>query len=219
MQMSEGLHRITYGEKETANCRGEISELFPFLQIKLTTHNLPRSIGDSRLTTQLIGQYNFENVMAAVHVGDYFGVEPKQIKEAIESYSPSNNRSQILKRGTNTFILDAYNANPSSMDAALENFFSLPAENKIVILGDMAELGAASESEHTEIIRKLQTGNCKLVCLVGEEFRKVLSPGNDSFLHFKNVEQLKEWFSKQSFENYFFLLKASRIIGLERLLS
>src|SRR6185503_1833420 len=140
----------------------------------------------------------FENLMAAICIGSYFSVPDEKIISAIKSYSPSNNRSQIVKRGTNTFILDAYNANPSSMNAALENFFSLPSENKIAILGDMAELGTTSESEHAEIIRKLQAGNCKLVCLVGEEFEKVFPDKDTTFLHFKNVEQLKKWFSGQS---------------------
>lgn len=217
MKMSEGIKRVTYGQNKNADCTGTITALFPFLQLQALNLNLQ---------TQLIGKYNFENVMAAVCAGKYFGVPDEKIKQAIESYSPSNNRSQIVKRGTNTFILDAYNANPSSVNAALENFFALPAENKIVILGDMAELGAASEEEHREVLKKMENarlpdgeGNWKMVILIGEEFAKVLGDHDASFLHFKDVDQLKEWFSKQSFENYFFLLKASRVIGLEKLLS
>src|SRR5215510_6310496 len=110
--------------------------------------------------------------MAAVCAGKYFGVRDEKIEAALASYTPSNNRSQIVKRGSNTFILDAYNANPSSVNAALENFLSLPEENKIVIFGDMAELVAATEAEHLEIISKLQSSTFKHVGLVGEEFRK-----------------------------------------------
>src|SRR5262249_15816879 len=155
---------------------GRITNQFPFLEIE---------IQNSKLKTQLIGKYNFENVMAAICVGKYFGVTDEKIKQAIESYSPSNNRSQILKQRTNTFILDAYNANPSRVNGALDNFISLPAENKIVILGDMAELGEAAHSEHQLIVRKLETVNFKLVCLVGNEFSK--ADASKKFLHFENV--------------------------------
>jgi UDP-N-acetylmuramoyl-tripeptide--D-alanyl-D-alanine ligase len=210
MPMSEGMNRITYGENEIADCQGRITQQFPFIQLQ--TSNL-------KFQTQLIGRYNFENIMAAVCCGQYFGVPEEKISESIATYQPLNNRSQILKRGTNTFILDAYNANPSSVNAALENFFLLPAENKIVILGDMAELGASSHSEHRDVIERLRNEKLQMKILVGEDFEKALATRDASILHFKNVEQLKEWFSRQSFENYFFLLKASRIIGLEKLLS
>lgn len=225
MKMSEGINRITYGENAEARCRGKISEQFPFLKIEYSQQDRGRFKKPTRsepgqsVQTQLIGKYNFENLMAAVCIGSYFSVPDEKIISAIESYSPSNNRSQIVKRGTNTFLLDAYNANPSSVNAALENFFVLPAENKIVILGDMAELGAASHEEHREVIERLKKEELKMRILIGEEFGKVLGDSDSSFLHFKNVEQLKEWFSKRSFENYFFLLKASRVIGLEKLLS
>ncbi|MFI5136128.1 MAG: glutamate ligase domain-containing protein, partial [Chitinophagales bacterium] len=197
-----------------AKFRGIVTELFPFLQLQTS----PAVLRD-KFQTQLIGKYNFENVMAAICVGKYFEVSDEKIKVAIESYSPSNNRSQIVRRGTNTFILDAYNANPSSVNAALENFFSLPAENKIAILGDMAELGAVSEEEHREVISKLKNSKLKMKILLGDEFEKVFADADKYFLHFKNVGQLKEWFSKQTFENCYFLLKASRVIGLEKLLS
>jgi len=207
MKMSDGMERITYGENSFADVSGRILLTFPFLQLQTS---------DFKLQTQLIGKYNFENVMAAVCIGKYFGVSDEKIKQAIESYSPSNNRSQIVKRGTNTFILDAYNANPSSVEAALENFISLPEENKIVILGDMAELGDSSEAEHRHVVFKLQTSNFKLVSLVGKEFNQ--ADADRKFLHFENVTGLKKWFDKQRFENCFFLLKASRVMGLEKLL-
>ena len=231
MKMSEGIKRITYGENADANCCGKISEQFPFLKIEYNQQDRgrfkkpTRSEHSQSIQTQLIGKYNFENLMAAICIGSYFSVPGEKIISAIESYSPSNNRSQIVKRGTNTFILDAYNANPSSVNAALENFFALPEKNKIVILGDMAELGRASETEHRAVIGKLNevksrsSSGLKMAILIGEEFSKVRGEKDASFLHFKNVEQLKEWFSRQSFENYFFLLKASRVIGLEKLLS
>ena len=232
IKMSEGIQRVTYGENESADYNGKIEKLFPFLEIEYTKQDRSRFTKPARserkqllteqkplIKTQLIGKYNFENLMAAICIGSYFSVPDEKIKQAIESYSPSNNRSQIVKRRTNTFILDAYNANPSSVNAALENFFALPSENKIVILGDMAELGIASHREHREVIERLRKEELKMGVLVGEEFGKALGDHDASFVHFKNVEQLKEWFASQSFENYFFLLKASRVIGLEKLLS
>jgi len=207
MHMSEGLQRITYGQAATADCSGEITALFPFLQLQTANVNLQ---------TRLIGKYNFENIMAAVCVGRYFGVRDEQIKHAIEDYEPSNNRSQVIRRGTNTFILDAYNANPSSVNAALEHFTSLPAENKIVILGDMAELGAASEAEHREVVGKLQTANFKLVALVGGEFSK--ADQEKRYLHFTDAASLKSWFQSQPFDHCHILLKGSRVIGLENIM-
>ena len=209
MKMSEGMNRITYGENEAATYTGKIINSFPFLQLQ--TSNL-------QLQTQLIGKYNFDNVMAAVCIGKYFGVADEKLRKSIESYSPSNNRSQILKSGTNTFILDAYNANPSSMEAALENFRSIPGNNKIVILGDMAELGEATRSEHEAIVHSLQSANLAKVILIGKEFKNADQNSGSGFLHFENVSEVKEWFSKQNFENSYFLLKASRVIGLEKLL-
>jgi UDP-N-acetylmuramoyl-tripeptide--D-alanyl-D-alanine ligase len=103
------------------------------------------------------------------------------------------------------------------MMAALENFFLIPAENKIVILGDMAELGESSTAEHGEIIKALENEKMKLKIFVGEEFEKALFESSSGFMHFKNVSQLKTWFNGQSFKNYFFLLKASRVMGLEGL--
>jgi UDP-N-acetylmuramoyl-tripeptide--D-alanyl-D-alanine ligase len=208
MQMSEGMNRITYGKNTTAVEWGKLIEVYPFL--KLETKN-------AKLETHLIGHYNFDNIMAAVCVGNYFGVPAEKIKKAVESYLPSNNRSQVIQQGTNTFILDAYNANPSSVTAALENFISLPVKNKIVILGDMAELGASSDTEHREIVSKLQTADFKLVVLVGHEFQK--ADPEQKFHHFENAAALKSWFGVQQFEQCHFLLKASRVIGLEKIMS
>lgn len=208
MQMSEGMQRITYGQAGPADCPGEITARFPFLQLQ--TLNF-------KLQTQLIGHYNFDNIMAAVCVGNYFGVPAEKIKQAVESYMPSNNRSQVIQQGTNTFILDAYNANPSSVAAALENFISLPVKNKIVILGDMAELGTSSDTEHREIVNNLQSANFKLVVLVGHEFQK--ADPDQKFLHFENAAALKSWFGVQQFEQCHFLLKASRVIGLEKIMT
>jgi UDP-N-acetylmuramoyl-tripeptide--D-alanyl-D-alanine ligase len=210
LEMSEGINRITYGKNEAATCSGKLDELFPYLKIEL------RKTGE-QLSTNLIGHYNFDNIMAAVCIGKHFGCPMERIQQAIAGYRPSNNRSQILKQGSNTFILDAYNANPSSMQAALENFSLMPVKNKIVILGDMLELGSVSEREHLEMISAIQKQQFEQVILVGTEFEKVLGKSKTNFLHFKNVHELKDWFEQQQFANHFFLLKGSRLIGLEKL--
>lgn len=139
------------------------------------------------------------------------------IREAIASYIPSNNRSQILKQGSNTFILDAYNANPSSMMAALENFKLMPVDNKIVILGDMLELGKVSSEEHKQIVEVVMKENFRKAIFVGEEFGNVLAGTFGEALHFNTVTALKDWFDQQNFSGYTFLLKGSRRIGLEKL--
>jgi UDP-N-acetylmuramoyl-tripeptide--D-alanyl-D-alanine ligase len=210
MAASIDMKRITYGQHDNADCRGRITERFPFLEVEWMNENVV-------LTSNLIGQYNFDNMMAAVAVGHFFEVSPEMIREAIASYIPSNNRSQILKQGSNTFILDAYNANPSSMMAALENFKLMPVDNKIVILGDMLELGKVSSEEHKQIVEVVMKENFRKAIFVGEEFGNVLAGKFGEALHFNTVTALKDWFDQQNFSGYTFLLKGSRRIGLEKL--
>lgn len=164
--------------------------------------------------SQLLGLYNLSNLMAAIAVGKYFKVPPGKIKEAIENYLPANNRSQLKKRGSNTFILDAYNANPSSMEKALESFAAYPAKRKIAIIGDMLELGDFSVAAHRAILAKATQLNIKTIT-VGKEFLKVATAQTQTFI---NVEALKQWFDKQAFDHTFFLLKGSRGMQLEKLL-
>lgn len=165
--------------------------------------------------SQLIGRYNFNNIMTAVSIGRYFRVRPKRIKEAIENYIPSNNRSQLIKKATNTFILDAYNANPTSMKNALVNLGKIDSNRKVAILGDMLELGKFSDEEHLKIAQ--QAINLKLdqVILVGKEFLKVKIEG---IQHFENVNDLKECFTEKDFQETHFLIKGSRGIKLEEFL-
>ncbi len=204
-------NKITYGN-ENAQVSGRIIRLFPYLEI-----SVKHDSDEVTVATQLTGKYNFENIMAAVAIGLHFNVPMSLIKKAIEQYQPSNNRSQILKLGSNTFIMDAYNANPSSMSEALDNLNLIEAENKIAIIGDMLELGEASEEEHLLIALKLKNMNLQQIILVGSEFKKVSKKLN--CLHFENTAQLKDWYSKQHIENTLFLLKGSRGIALERMLS
>lgn len=203
--------RVTYGKLETADYFGKIESFYPLLSLSYRAENKWHTI-HSKLT----GKYNFENIMAAVALGKQFHVPDERIIQAVESYLPTNNRSQLLNIASNTFILDAYNANPTSMKEALENLAGIPAEKKVAILGDMLELGEASHDEHFALAKFLQTLHLHKIILVGPEFGKVRDAV--SCVHFLTTAEAKEWFSKQHFENTTFLLKGSRGIAVERLL-
>lgn len=203
--------KITYGKLEAAGYYGKIESFFPLLSLSYRERN------DWHLIhSQLTGKYNFENIMAAIAIAKTFHVPDEKIIAAIENYQPTNNRSQILKTGSNTFILDAYNANPTSMKEALENLAGIPAEKKVAILGDMLELGEASHEEHFAMAKFLQTLHLHKIILIGEEFGNVRDAVQ--CLHFATTVDAKEWFSKQHFENTTFLLKGSRGIAVEKIL-
>lgn len=167
------------------------------------------------IQSQLIGDYNFNNIMTAISIGRYFRVPDMKIKEAIESYVSTNNRSQLVHEGTNTFILDAYNANPSSMKNAIENFTKINAEKKVVILGDMLELGSYSVKEHKDVVEQASSFQFDEIILVGKEFAAIEKQG---VIYFDDVHLLKDWFVSKEFENTHFLIKGSRGIQLEQLL-
>ena len=170
---------------------------------------------DTVITSQLIGKYNYNNIAVAIAMGTYFNVSTALIKEGIENYVPSNNRSQILAKGSNKIILDAYNANPSSMSAALENFKQLDSNNKIALLGDMFELGSESGLEHQKIAETAMNCGFKEVHLIGKAF-STTSVKNafiyDSFESFKNSKE------KLTFTDATILIKGSRGMALERIL-
>lgn len=168
------------------------------------------------INTHLVGDYNFPNLMAAVCIGQYFGVEDAAIKNAIEGYEPSNNRSQKIIQGTNTIILDAYNANPSSMILALENFGKLEGKNKIAVIGEMLELGDSSFLEHQKIAHKVIQMKLLKSIFVGEGFSFLKD--KEGVIYFQNSSLLKEWYALQNFENTTQLIKGSRKNGLEKLL-
>ena len=159
--------------------------------------------------------YNFYNLSAACSVGDFFGVSIDNCKSAIESYIPTNNRSQIQRSEKgNTLILDAYNANPSSMLVAIQSFEKIKAKKKIAILGDMLELGDDSLKEHQLITEELVKRNFHLVLLVGNEFKQT----KNNFLYFENTNQIKNWIQNNPIQNSTVLLKGSRGIRLESLI-
>ena len=169
---------------------------------------------NTSIHTNLIGKYNYTNIAAAVTIGAYFKVSASKIKEALEKYTPKNNRSQIIETLNNKIILDAYNANPSSMTVALENFASIKAESKVVILGDMFELGEESSKEHQAIIDLATSLNFDKKLFVGENFNL----GNTNELQFKSYEHLEEYLKKNPLEKQSILIKGSRGMRLERIL-
>lgn len=169
------------------------------------------------IQTQLFGKYNFANIMTAIVLGRYFKVPTQKIKAAIEAYEPKSNRSQIKKIASNTFVMDAYNANPSSMELAILNFAELPGSPKIAILGDMLELGVDSSSEHTQMAELALAQGFDLVIFVGKEFEAAAK--THAAMHFENVQALRKWFEEQVFQDSYFLLKASRSIQLEKMLT
>jgi UDP-N-acetylmuramoyl-tripeptide--D-alanyl-D-alanine ligase len=212
MELSEGIERICYGKKSSAGCVGTFIKSQKGLILDCRFGNL--KIEGAR--SNLIGDYNFENLLAAVCIGAWFQVDPAGIKEALENYIPQNNRSQILETGRNKLILDAYNANPSSMKAALENFSDLHSGHKIAILGDMMELGDYSTEEHLQIAR--QAGELKLdkVIFVGSNFCNAVK--NDQLLCFRDTDSAAAWLGRQNLKGFLVLLKGSRKMQLEKLI-
>lgn len=202
---------ITYGEASYNIIRGELVHLSPFVQMKWS-HDFYES---TLLQTKMIGKYNFYNYLAAAAFGFHFDVPDDMISEAIEEYTPTNNRSQVSKTEKNTLILDCYNANPTSMKSALDSFSMIPAENKIFIIGDMRELGKESDEEHQKIIQLIESHGMNGYC-VGEEFAKI--PSENILKQFQNVNDALEYFKENMISESLVLLKGSRGIRLEKLI-
>ena len=167
------------------------------------------------INTSLFGSYNLENVRAAIATGLFLGVEIKNIVDAVESYEPANNRSQVKTTKSNTLICDSYNANPTSISLALDSFSALKTDHKIVILGDMLELGEKSEEEHIKVLNMLQSGIAEKVFLVGPVFYRISS--KSGFKAFENADKLKEFLKKEPLKGNVILIKGSRGIRLERI--
>ena len=168
------------------------------------------------VTSRLTGNYNLENILAAVCIGNYFGVESYLMKKAIENYIPSNQRSQVVKKNSNTFILDYYNANPSSMEAALLNFEKNFTGKKIAIIGDMLELGDESETEHKNILLLIKKLKFSEALLVGKSFGRFSKELDANF--FNTSDEAKLWLKKQNFTNASILIKGSRGLKMEKVL-
>ena len=209
-EMSKGISGIIkYGTQADAHITGQVKKNEPYLEIEIT-----QGLDDPFIQTKLVGDYNLPNILAAVTVGKTFKVPEEKIKSAIENYEPANSRSQLIEKGSAKIILDAYNANPSSMKLAIENLAKLQATNKVLILGAMAELGEDSLQEHQIIVDLIKRSNWKSVALVGGDFLKIDHP----FLKFENALQAKDWYQQQDFENTHLLIKGSRSMQMENIL-
>lgn len=204
---SNGIEKTEYGISENLFISGRIIDCSPFLFFEMKHNNI-----STKIQTQLIGSYNLTNTLAAAAIAVYFGVKPNKIKDAIETYIPQNKRSQLQKTKYNTLIIDAYNANPTSMGAALDNFVQIKANHKAVILGNMGELGIESENEHRKIIGRLQEANFDKVLLSGNEFCKI----DNNFECFSSTNNLIEELKKNPLKGYTILIKGSRSTQLER---
>ena len=200
LNISNGISQITYGK--SGEITGLITDITPLLSLKYN---------NEIINSHLIGDFQFSNIMLAICIGKYFNVSTQNIKRSIENYIPTNNRSQLVKTKTNTLILDAYNANPSSMKAMLNSFANQQYKNKLCILGDMLELGRESEKEHLDIIKL--TNQLDLDCIfVGEIFNSLTENG------FKNRNELAKNIQEKNIHKKTILLKGSRGIGLELLI-
>ncbi len=209
-EMSKGISSIIRYGTSNAEVTGAVAQSEPFLSVQIS-----KGTDAVIINTQLVGDYNLPNVLAAVCVGKHFGVSVEKIRSAIENYVPSNSRSQLIEKGTNKIILDAYNANPSSMKLAIDNFARIQAGKKVLMLGAMAELGDESLEEHKNIVDLIKQHRWEQVVLVGGDFLKTTHP----FLQFESVEQAKEWLQQQHIENAFFLIKGSRSMAMEKVLT
>ncbi len=206
MGLSSALLRSTYGNSDQADVYGSITNSAPFLEIIW---------GSREIKTHLYGDYNFENIMAAICIGNEFGVDAEKACSAIASYIPTNNRSQVVIRGSNTIFLDAYNANPSSMMASIRQFDRQAGKKKVLILGDMLELGGASQEEHGKVLAEIE-GNFDTVILVGPEFSAISPAGTITV--FKDTDDAASWLKMNPVEGAHILIKGSRGIALEKLL-
>ena len=208
--MSRGIPTvITYGTKEAA-ITGQVVHSEPFLEV---TIQLPSEA--VTIKSQLVGEYNLPNLLVAATVGTHFNVSPDKIKKAIEAYTPSNSRSQLVERNSNHIILDAYNANPSSMRLAIENFARLSAPKKILMIGAMAELGDESLQEHQAIIALIKQYKWDDVVLVGGDFLKLDAP----YRVFANSTDAKKWWTDQQISDAYILIKGSRSMQMEKVIA
>lgn len=202
---SEGANRIVYGV-DGSSLNASVESADPFLKVKFSNGYSAQ--------TNLIGAYNLENVMAAACVGSHFGVDMPTIVSALENYKPSNNRSQFISTPSNKLIVDAYNANPTSMKAALDNFISLKSDSeKALILGDMLELGKDSEAEHGKIVEMIAASGIKKVMLVGQNFASVAKNGMSTF---KNADELIPVLTDNKLNGCLILIKGSNSMKLTK---
>ncbi len=206
-EMTEGLKLVHwYGTSENLEVHGKAVQKEPYLVAEVNYGKI--------IATKLAGTYNLYNLLAAAAIGKHFGVSEENINSAIAGYNPGNARSQVVYHGRNVFILDAYNANPSSMRAAITDFAARHDATKSLFLGAMMELGADSKAEHQELVDFIQQYTWKDVLLVGGDFSEVTHP----YAYFPDVSTARQWFTKQDYKQVTTLIKGSRSIAMEKIL-
>jgi len=238
LQSASGCAFVNRSERYLTAMAREIAHRVDYARVAVLLPNDPGVIGvelaaetpfvrvaflsdaDERTTaqTQLLGVHNFNNIMTAIALGLYFKVPPERIKTALENYRSSNNRSQLVQRGTNTIFLDAYNANPSSMMPALETLRKMKGTRKVAMLGDMLELGDDSLAEHEAIVQFANQLQFDRLILVGPEFGRTAYQAAGA-LHFPDAPTARAWFQEQHFEHTDFLVKGSRGIRMETIVN
>ena len=206
--IAKGIEQITYGNGDDAFASGQVVSCDPFLVFNWKQQGKLHTV-----ETHMIGSYNLDNVLAAVAVGRFFKIPAERISRAIAAYEPTNNRSQFKKTENNELIIDAYNANPSSMKVALDNFITMPVQPKAIILGDMRELGPTSDELHAEVVEQIKKGQFDKVFLCGKHFSKV----GKEFSPFATTEAMTEELRRQPLKGYHILIKGSHSMGLEKL--
>ncbi|WP_368124950.1 UDP-N-acetylmuramoyl-tripeptide--D-alanyl-D-alanine ligase [Bacteroides faecis] len=207
MNIAGGLNLIPYGTEDDLYVNGRITGNSPYLTFEWKAGKAGETY---QVQTQLIGEYNFPNALAAITIGLFFGVEAAKINEALAGYTPQNNRSQLKKTNDNTLIIDAYNANPTSMMAALQNFRNMEVPHKMLLLGDMRELGAESAAEHQKIADYIKECDFEEVWLVGEQF----AAAEHSFKTYPNVQEVIKELETNKPKGYTILIKGSNGIKL-----
>ena len=211
-QMCQGLPLVEYGKpgQDGLLVEGEVLECNPFVKFRWRSAK-----GDwHTVQTNLIGAYNVDNALAAITIGLKFGVKEQDASDAVAGYKPQNNRSQLTETGRNRLVVDAYNANPTSMAAAIENFSMMKAQDKMLILGDMRELGEVSADEHRRIVGMLREKGFDCVWLVGSEFKAVA--GDSGFRLFADVDEVNKALEGEKVTGKTILIKGSNSIGLTK---
>ncbi|GAA3974825.1 UDP-N-acetylmuramoyl-tripeptide--D-alanyl-D-alanine ligase [Pedobacter ginsengiterrae] len=212
MSVAAGLTKLIYYGTENGNTiKGSLKSSDPFIEVDWTNHEVSTSV-----KTNLTGSYNFENILAAICIGDFFDMRPEEINNGLSNYQPKNNRSQLTKTENNTVICDFYNANPSSMNAALNNISKLSANKRIAILGDMFELGPESENQHKRIAEQAFVSNLDEIIFIGKYFYAFKN--SEKGIFFQTPDETAQYLMANKITDALVLLKGSRGMKLESLL-
>ena len=211
-ELSEGMNRILYGKNDSdLFASGSIANSTPFLEFDWSFFD-----SSYRVKTRLVGEFNFDNAIAAVAVSKFFGINAERISSALEEYEPTNYRSQFMRTEKNDLIIDAYNANPTSMKTSLDFFKSIPSTlPKMVVLGEMKELGDISKDEHGEMLKYLHKQSFSQIYLVGTIFKKMVIE-DERFNVFENVNELIEKLKEEPVKDYYIFLKGSNSVQLDK---